>query len=103
MVGGCHDEKKLLADAYHNSFELAVSHSIKSIAFPAISTGAYRFPFETAASIALTTAKDFISMHPDALERVVFVLFSAGDYNTYMRLCRQFFSESSPGIFVNND
>ncbi|HHY47951.1 MAG TPA: O-acetyl-ADP-ribose deacetylase, partial [Firmicutes bacterium] len=47
--GGNHDEDRLLASAYQNSLKLAVQHGIKSISFPSISTGAYRFPIDRAA------------------------------------------------------
>ncbi|HOU35966.1 MAG TPA: O-acetyl-ADP-ribose deacetylase [Candidatus Omnitrophota bacterium] len=94
--GGSHDEEKLLADAYRNSLALAVSRGLKSIAFPAISAGAYRFPFEKAAGIALSTVKKFIESHPDSLERVVFVLFSRSDYDVYLRLRGELFPGLSP-------
>lgn len=96
--GGSHGEEELLADAYRNSLALAVSHGLKSIAFPAISTGAYRFPFESAARIALSTVKEFIERHPDSLERVVFVLFSRSDYDLYQRLRAELFPRSSPDL-----
>lgn len=96
--GGSRGEEGLLADAYRNSLALAVSRGLKSIAFPAISTGAYRFPFESAARIALSTVKEFIECHPDSLERVVFVLFSRSDYDVYRRLRAELFPGSSPGL-----
>src|SRR5437763_2758179 len=52
--GGKHNEDELLARCYRNSLALAAKHSVRTIAFPAISTGAYRFPIERAARIALT-------------------------------------------------
>ncbi|HQO37603.1 MAG TPA: O-acetyl-ADP-ribose deacetylase [Candidatus Omnitrophota bacterium] len=92
--GGKHGEDRLLADAYGNSLRLAVEHGIQSIAFPAISTGAYRFPFDSAASIALSTTKDFIERNPAALERVIFISFSDRDHQAYLRLCKQYFPSS---------
>jgi O-acetyl-ADP-ribose deacetylase (regulator of RNase III) len=53
--GGDHDEDRLLANAYRNAFALAKAHGLKSIAFPAISTGAYGFPPDRAAMIAVRT------------------------------------------------
>ena len=73
--GGNHNEDQLLADAYRNSLSLAHQHGIKTIAFPSISTGAYRFPIERAANIALSTVEDFLQKQP--LEEVRFVLFTS--------------------------
>ena len=79
---GKHNEQQLLRDAYLNSLQLAQQHHIKTIAFPSISTGAYRFPIEQAAHIALTTVKDFLDRH-DHFQQVRFVLFSPDDLQTY--------------------
>ncbi|MFO7478763.1 MAG: O-acetyl-ADP-ribose deacetylase [Methyloceanibacter sp.] len=72
--GGERGEDRLLAACYRNSLALALEHGIASIAFPAISTGAYRFPPDRAARIALRTV---LAALPDApsLERVVFCCF----------------------------
>jgi O-acetyl-ADP-ribose deacetylase (regulator of RNase III) len=86
--GGSHNEQNLLADCYLNSLKLAVQHGLRSIAFPSISTGAYRFPIELAAPIAFKMTKAFIDAHPDSLDRVIFVLFSAKDYDIYQE-CRR--------------
>src|SRR3989442_340829 len=59
--GGNNREDELLASCYRNCFALAAKHEIKSIAFPSISTGAYGFPLERAADIALREALDFLS------------------------------------------
>jgi O-acetyl-ADP-ribose deacetylase (regulator of RNase III) len=91
--GGKHNEEKQLADCYNNSFQLAVSKGLSSIAFPAISTGAYGFPFELAMSIAFKTTQRFIEKDPEALDRVIFVLFSARDYDIYRRNCVQYFPD----------
>ena len=68
-------EKELLADCYRNSLQVAVTHKIRSVAFPSISTGAYHFPTEVAAKIAITTVKEFISEHPGELDLIEWVLF----------------------------
>ncbi len=68
--GGDHGEPQLLASCYRRSLELAVAHELKSIAFPAISCGAYGFPLEKAVPIAVGTVRSFEKV--DALERVVF-------------------------------
>ena len=68
--GGDHGEPQLLASCYRRSLELAVAHELKSIAFPAISCGAYGFPLGKAVPIAVGTVRSFEKL--DALERVVF-------------------------------
>jgi O-acetyl-ADP-ribose deacetylase (regulator of RNase III) len=68
--GGHGDEAELLASCYRRSLELAHAHGLASIAFPAISCGAYGFPLELAVPIAITTVRSF--EHLSALERIVF-------------------------------
>lgn len=72
---GIHQEEERLADCYRNSMQLAVNYQIRSIAFPSIATGIYRFPVEKAAKIAITTVKNFIDTHPDQIDEVIFILF----------------------------
>jgi O-acetyl-ADP-ribose deacetylase (regulator of RNase III) len=72
--GGNRHEDELLADCYKNSLKLAVEKGIKSIAFPSISTGAYRFPLERAAKIAVTETKKFIEKN-HSIDMIVFVCF----------------------------
>jgi O-acetyl-ADP-ribose deacetylase len=72
--GGERGERELLASAYESSLELAMNHGMRTIAFPSISTGAYRFPLEEAARIALETTARWLSAN--ALPEVVtFVCF----------------------------
>ncbi len=80
--GGSHGEPELLASAYRNSLALAVAHEIDSLAFPSISTGAYRYPIEAAAHIALETVAAHLRAH-ERPRRVTFVLFSDGDLAVY--------------------
>ena len=80
--GGRHNEDKLLADCYRNSLQLAVENNVKSIAFPAISTGVYGFPHERAAEIAVKEVKAFLSSVKD-IEKVIFVCFDSLTYNIY--------------------
>ena len=75
--GGGHGERELLASCYRSCLELAVENGCRSIAFPSISTGVYHFPLEDAARIAVSTAKQFVAEHPDALDTVKWVLFDA--------------------------
>jgi O-acetyl-ADP-ribose deacetylase (regulator of RNase III) len=74
--GGESGEDRQLADCYRNSFTLARGHGLASLAFPAISTGAYGFPPDRAARIALLTVLDALAGAP-AMERVVFCCFGA--------------------------
>ena len=74
--GGERGEDRLLAACYRNSLTLAEAHGLASIAFPAISTGAYRFPPNRAASIALRTVLEAIRA-TGTIERVVFCCFGA--------------------------
>ncbi|MDD5545534.1 MAG: macro domain-containing protein, partial [Candidatus Omnitrophica bacterium] len=80
---GKHNEPELLASCYRNSLNLAKEHGLKTIAFPSISTGVYRFPIELAAPIAFKMAQEFITQSPNALEKIIFVLFSAQDLRVY--------------------
>jgi O-acetyl-ADP-ribose deacetylase (regulator of RNase III) len=80
--GGADDEQRLLADCYRNSLLLASEHAIRSIAFPAISTGVYRFPLPLAAEIAVGQVRDFLADH--ALpQRVIFACFGVESANAF--------------------
>lgn len=72
--GGKNNEREKLANCYRNSLKLAVANNCKSISFPAISTGVYRFPKDEAAAIAVSTVKDFI-VETTGLEKIIFVCF----------------------------
>ena len=74
--GGNRDEDALLASCYSTAVALCATHNLTSIAFPAISTGVYRFPPDRAAAIALKTVSDALSSAP-SLTRVIFCCFSA--------------------------
>lgn len=80
--GGDRNEDRLLADCYRNSLQLASQHNLRSIAFPSISTGAYRFPLERACRIALQTTLDTLTRN-NGIERVLFACFSAHDLEIY--------------------
>ena len=73
--GGDADEERLLASAYANSLALAEAHGLRSIAFPAISTGVYGFPAERAAQIAVATVVGHLRESAQ-LARVIFCCFS---------------------------
>ena len=80
--GGQRGEAELLAGAYRRSLDLAAEHNCRSIALPALSTGAYRFPMEQAARIAISTAVSFLEQD-DRIELVRFVLFDAAAYAVF--------------------
>lgn len=72
--GGNGNEPEKLAGCYRNSLRLAVENDCKTIAFPGISTGVYRFPKDLAAQIAVETTADFLGRN-DTIEQVIFVCF----------------------------
>lgn len=76
------NEDQLLANAYRNSLELAVSNSVKIIAFPNISTGIYGFPKKRAAEIAIREVKEFLS-NDDTFQAVIFCCYDEENYNLY--------------------
>ena len=78
--GGQHNEKKKLADCYRNSLQLAVDNDCKTIAFPNISTGIYKFPKDEAARIAVDTILEFITK-AEKIEKIIFVCFDDDNYN----------------------
>jgi len=79
---GRRGEAALLEGAYRNSLQLASAHGIRSVSFPAISTGAYGYPMEAAARIALTTALGYLREHPE-ITLVRFVLFADAAYRSF--------------------
>lgn len=82
-------ESTLLRNAYYNSLLLAKENNIKTISFPSISTGAYRYPVEQAAETALRTVIDFA--REEAIDEIRFVLFSDSDYEKYKSVLLQLF------------
>jgi len=80
---GRHGEPDLLASAYRRSLEVVLAYGLTSVAFPSISTGAYRFPIAEAAAIALGTVAHVVGDRPGWLDLVRFVLFSAPDLAVY--------------------
>ena len=80
--GGKRDEARILATCYRNSLQLAVENEVKTIAFPAISCGAYGYPIEQAAQIALETTREFLAATQN-IHRVIFVLWGDDVYDAY--------------------
>ena len=83
--GGKYGEAQILADCYRNSLKLAVQNEIKTIAFPAISCGAYGYPIESAAHIAFKTTHDFVRTN-DQIQKVIFVVWDEEVYHAYREL-----------------
>jgi O-acetyl-ADP-ribose deacetylase (regulator of RNase III) len=81
-------ETELLTDCYRNSLVLAKKHGVKTIAFPAISTGVYGYPKEEAAKIAIKTIKEFIVKN-DWFDEIRFVVFSDESYHIYQKLLKE--------------
>ncbi len=82
--GGQSGEDAKLASCYRNSLALAAAHGLRTIAFPAISTGIYDFPLDRATHIAVAETAKALESHPD-IERVTFVCFSGDAYALYKR------------------
>ena len=81
--GGRGKEEELLAGCYFNSMQLAQEHGIRSIAFPSISTGVYRYPVELAAKVAVRTVSRFLEDNPDSFDLVEWVLFDSVTESVY--------------------
>jgi O-acetyl-ADP-ribose deacetylase len=80
--GGNRGEPDTLANCYRSSLQLAVEKGIKTIAFPAISCGAYGYPIPHAAQVAVSTARDFLAID-DNIDTVTFVLWGEDIYDAY--------------------
>ena len=89
-AGGNRNEENLLAGCYRNSLKAAVEIGAKTIAFPGISTGVYRFPLERATEIAMTETRKFLESH-ESIEKVVFVCFGEKALKTYEHVFAQVF------------
>lgn len=87
--GGEAGEDELLRQAYLSTLDLAAEQGIKSLSFPAISTGAYRFPKDRAARIALSTVAEYVKARP--FEEIRFVLFTDEDLEAYEEAARAVF------------
>lgn len=82
---GKNNEDSLLANCYKSSLNLAVENGVKTIAFPAISTGVYHFPLERATKIAIYEVKKFLEKNK-SIEKVIFVCFDEETFDIYERI-----------------
>jgi O-acetyl-ADP-ribose deacetylase len=85
---GQYHEDELLAKCYRSSLALSVQYSIRTIAFPAISTGVYGFPLDRATQIAVREVKTFLSQN-SSIEQVTFVCFGEAAYQCYLDTLKQ--------------
>ena len=83
--GGERHEPETLANCYRRALQLAVESGIKTIAFPAISCGAYGYPIPDAAQIAVKTTRDFLTTQ-NGIDKVIFVLWGEDIYDAYRQL-----------------
>lgn len=82
--GGSRREPDLLASCYRNSLALAREHGVKTIAFPAISCGVYRYPLEQAVAIAVRETAAFVATN-DSIDKIIFACFGAAALDAYRR------------------
>lgn len=85
--GGTHSEDALLAAAYRNSLRLVSEHNLRTVAFPAISTGIYAFPLERATRIAVREGWDYVQTTP--IDKLVFCVFGEEARTTYHRVLHE--------------
>ena len=85
--GGGHGERELLASCYVSCFEIARMHGLRSLAFPAISCGVYRFPVEEAVAIAMRETVAELA-GSDAIDQVIFACFGELVYSTYLKVAK---------------
>ena len=81
--GGQYGEAETLANCYSNSLRVAMENGIRTIAFPSISTGVFGYPVEEAAKVAVRAARQFAKDHPDAFDRILWVLFDDRTHAVY--------------------
>jgi len=81
--GGNYKENEYLAQCYQSCFNLVEKYRLKTIAFPSISTGAYRFPLECAVKIAVTETVNFLKKN-NFVEKIIFICFNKSVYNCYI-------------------
>src|SRR6476469_9044531 len=84
-AGGKHDEARTLANCYRNSLQLAVENEIKTLAFPAISCGAYGYPIKEAAQIAFKAAREFLTVS-GIPQKVIFVVWGEDVYDACLQI-----------------
>ena len=92
---GSRNEAELLASAYGESLKVAAENKLASISFPSISTGAYGYPVDEAARIAIGTVASFLKKQATSVREVVFVLFDSRTYETYFSALQEIISKET--------
>ncbi len=87
--GGTGGEAQTLASAYKESLRIAETYNLKSVSFPSISTGAYGYPVDAAAEVAIQTVIIFLKEEAVSIKEVVFVLFDSRTYEAYRKALRE--------------
>ena len=98
--GGSRNEPELLKSAYCECLQLATDNKLDSIAFPSISTGAYGYPLDEAAKIAVSTVVSFLEEQSTSLKEVVFVLFDDRTYESYRSALQDVMDNSTADLPV---
>ena len=93
--GGANNEAALLASAYGESLKVAAESKLASLSFPSISTGAYGYPVDEAARIAINTVISFLKEQATSIKQVVFVLFDSKTYESYCSALQEIMGEES--------
>ena len=88
--GGARNEPGVLASAYRESLKLAANKGLSSVSFPSISTGAYGYPVDAAAKVAIGTVYSYLNANTTSLKEVVFVLFGATAFRAYTTALEEF-------------
>lgn len=88
--GGNNNEDILLGNCYNSSLKIASEHNLKSIAFPCISTGVYRFPADRAAKIALNSVFNFLKNENTSVSICYFSCFDEKNYNIYLEAIKMY-------------
>jgi len=99
--GGSSNEEQILASAYKESLKIAEENKLTSISFPSISTGAYRYPLDQAANVALGTLMSFLKEEAWSLKEVRFVLFDTRTYKAYQISLQEIIVSSLRKINLN--
>jgi O-acetyl-ADP-ribose deacetylase (regulator of RNase III) len=90
-VGPIGENKEKLKSAYESSLQLMIHHNLKTIAFPCISTGIFKYPAHNAALVAIETVKEFLEKNHEKVDKVIFCLYNQSDVDIYNKLMPLYF------------